>query len=75
MSINIERLKEIVIEKGISYTQLAEMTGVSKTQISRLISGNVDKVRPTTISKLSIALGVSYKEIYIKEESKSEWCW
>ena len=72
MAINIERLKEIVIEKGISYTELAEMAGVSKTQISRLISGNVDNVRPTTISKISNGLGVSYKELYIKEVKDSE---
>lgn len=72
MAINIDRLKEIVIEKGISYAELAESTGMSKTQISRIVGGVVNKVRPTTISKISNALGVSYKELYIKEENKGE---
>lgn len=72
MALNVERLRELVIELGISYSELAEKTKMSKTQISRLVNGNVDKVRPMTISKLCSGLGVSYKELYIKEEPKSE---
>ena len=37
MSINVRRLKEIIIEKGLSCSELAAITGVSKAQIYRLI--------------------------------------
>lgn len=62
MAINIEKLKEIMIEKGLSYTELSEITGVSKVQIHRLFKGDVEKTTLKTISKLSKGLGVSYKE-------------
>lgn len=56
MSINIAKIQEILIEKGISYTELSKLTGISKTHISRIINGKTTRVRTTTINKLAKAL-------------------
>lgn len=72
MAINIEKLNEIIVDSKISYTELAEKTGMSKTQISRIVNGHVDKLRPTTIGKICSVLNISCKDLRVKEEPKSE---
>ena len=65
MPINVQRLKELVIERGISYTELSKKSNISKTQISRIInSDGTKKVRPTTIKLLADSLKVNYKELW-----------
>ena len=67
MSINVRRLKEIIIEKGLSCSELAAITGVSKAQIYRLLKGEVEKTTLKTISKISKGLGIAYTDI-VKED-------
>lgn len=67
MTINIAKLREIMIEKGLGYTDLSEITGISRVQICRLFKGNVEKTTLKTISKLSKGLEISYKE-FVEED-------
>ena len=68
MPIDITKINNIIIKKGFSYSDLAKKSGISRTQISRIINSNKNtKSNLKTIGKISNALGVDYKEI-IKEE-------
>lgn len=69
MGIDREKLKELVIKNQMTYTDLANKTNISKSQISKIFNGDESsKVRTDTIGKLASALGVNYKELLIKEE-------
>jgi DNA-binding Xre family transcriptional regulator len=63
MRINIEKLTDLMIKKGMSYTDLSNKTKLSKTQIWRIFNVEDTKTRLTTISTLSKVLEVDYKEI------------
>lgn len=56
-------LKEKRKEKGLSQRKLAELSGVSNTEISRLESGDRQNPSPKTLKAISPYLGVSYSEL------------
>ena len=63
-----KKMNKLLALKGFNYTDLAKKSGISRTQISRIINSNKNtKSNLKTIGKISNALGVDYKEI-IKEE-------
>ena len=59
-------LKEIRKEKGLSQRQLAELSGISNTEISRLESGNRVNPSPKTLKAIAPNLGVSYGDLLKK---------
>jgi len=64
MAVDRDKLRELIINNQMTYTDLANKTNISKSQISKIFNGNEDsKVRTDTIGKLASALGVDYKEI------------
>lgn len=67
MPLNIDKLNELLVEKELNYSDLAEKANISKTQISRIVNKDNPEVRLKTISAISKALGVSYKELYISK--------
>jgi len=68
ISDNIKRMRE---RSGLSQQQLADRSGISKAQISRLESGKQDNPQIKTLIPLSSALGVSLEEIAYGEQSGS----
>jgi len=66
MEINLDKITNLMVEKGMSYTDLANESKLSKTQIWRIFNQKNPKTRLKTISLLSKALNVDYKEI-VKE--------
>lgn len=58
-----EKLKRIRTEKGLSYKELAKLSGVTATEISALELGERNP-SPKTIRKLSDALDCDYSELY-----------
>lgn len=68
MPLNIERLNELLVEKNLNYSELAEKANISKTQISRIVNKNNRKVQLKTISALCNALDVEFKELYMKDK-------
>lgn len=70
MAIDREKLKELVIKNQMTYSDLADKSKVSKSQISKILNGDESsKVRTDTIGKLASALGVDYKEILKGKEA------
>ena len=69
MAIDKDKLRDLVIKKQMTYSDLADKANISKSQISKILNGDESsKVRTDTIGKLSSALGVDYKEILKVEE-------
>lgn len=63
MPIDITKINNIIIKKGLSYSDLAEKSGISRTQISRIINSKNTRCRTKTISKLIKALDIDYEDI------------
>lgn len=66
MALDIEKLRELVIESGLSYSELSEKSGISKTHISRIINLEVKNVRTKTIKALCDALEIKCSVILEK---------
>lgn len=56
-------ISELRNEKGLSQRKLAELSGVSNTEISRIESGERKKVSPEILKALAPHLGVSYEKL------------
>lgn len=65
---NIKRIRRTV---GISQQELADMSGVSKAQISRLENGEQNNPQINTVVSIASNLGVSIEEIIYGEKSES----
>ena len=55
------RIGEILKEKGITQTDLAERIGISRVGLSKAINGNTTT---TTLRKIANALGVPITELF-----------
>ena len=58
-------LKEIRRGKGITQTELAKISGVSRTIINQLERGTRDVITSQTMIKLSSALNASIEDIFL----------
>lgn len=51
-------IKQARYVKGISSTELAELAGIERAQLSRIENGKVKNPRPGTLKKICEALGI-----------------
>lgn len=58
MNERANRIKELVMESGKTYTELEKITGVSKSSLQRYASGITTKIPLEVVEKLEIAFGV-----------------
>jgi len=58
----IEVIKELMVEKDLNQTQLAELSGLSYATVNRILNGK-QELLPNTLSKLAGALSVEVWEI------------
>lgn len=61
MFVNLEKFKRIVINKGLTVSELSSVSGVSRGTIHRINSGV--SVKPVTIGKLACALSVTVEDL------------
>ncbi|ACA56510.1 MULTISPECIES: helix-turn-helix domain-containing protein [Clostridium] len=61
-----EFFKNIRKEKGLSQRQLAELSHISNTEISRIESGERQNPSPNILKSIAPHLGISYGELMIK---------
>ncbi len=59
------RIAEILKEKGMTQTDLAERIGISRVGLSKAINGNTTI---TTLRKIASALGVEITELFAKRD-------
>lgn len=61
----MNKLKALREEKGISQTELAKLTGLSRTTISKIESGDAVNVNTNTIVKIAQIFAVPPSEIFL----------
>ena len=64
------RLKELMQEKGISFGDLAEKSGISVKRIYRIANGGVSNPSVFVMMDICRALGVSLDEFFATEAFK-----
>lgn len=64
MRLDTEKIKKILLEKGLTITELAEKIGVTYASTHRVISGK-SFPRPGTLKKICDELKVKAKDIII----------
>jgi transcriptional regulator with XRE-family HTH domain len=78
MSSNIgEYIEQLRIEKGLTQRYLAELSGISNTEISRIEAGKRICPSPAILRALSKALNIEYSELmktagYIEEVTQND---
>lgn len=65
-------LKKLLAERGLTQTQLAEMSGVRQATISQLTRGHIERLHVPTIEKIANALNINDITQLITLESESE---
>lgn len=67
------RIKEVIKEKGKTITELADIMGINRVNLSNMVNGN-----PTveTLNKIADALGVPVTELFqpLKSDTTSLTC-
>ncbi|KKB59716.1 helix-turn-helix domain-containing protein [Parabacteroides gordonii] len=67
------RIKEVIKEKGMTITELADKMGINRVNLSNMVNGN-----PTveTLNKIALALNVPVTELFEqpKKDSLSLTC-
>ena len=59
------RLKEVREERGISQEKLAEMTGLSRTTLSKIENNEAVNVNTRTIVKIADVFGLNPSDIFL----------
>jgi transcriptional regulator with XRE-family HTH domain len=59
------RLKELREERGISQEKLSEMSGISRTTLSKIENNEEVNVNTRTIARLAEVFGVNPSEIFL----------
>ena len=57
MKLNVQKLQGLMHERGLSQSELARRSGVSRATIARLLTGVSDNVQAETERKLCVSLG------------------
>ncbi len=66
-----QRLYTAIMEKGISYGELARLTGIPKSAIQRYATGTTGKIPLERLSLLAAALGIPRSALTGWEENPS----
>lgn len=66
-----ERIRGAIQEKGLSYSELERITGVSKSALQRYASGETKKIPVDVIEKIASATGVSARYLMGWDESET----
>lgn len=54
-----DKILQILLEKEISYGELAERTGISKSALQRYATGETEKIPIDRLEKIAAAIGTS----------------
>ena len=71
MALDIEKMKIAKKAKGLSYDDLARITGYSRSTITNIFCGYIDLPRHETIQAIERALGLNTTPIQITDEEKA----
>lgn len=63
MALNILKIKEIMLKKGMNQTEIAKKSKIQKSTVSKILSGKTKKTNIKTIHNIAKALEVDPIEI------------
>lgn len=66
-----QTLKEMIAEKGLTYTVYAEKAGVTQGYISQVVNGDIKGVKLETLEKLVTPLEITVSD-FLKEVEKKK---
>lgn len=72
MPINIEKVKELMLENGLNQKDLADKAEMSPCRISEILSGKTSTSRIKTVHSIAKALDVKPKELLLKDGETNE---
>lgn len=72
MTDRARRIREAIKLKGLSYTELERLTGVSKSALQRYASGETKKIPVDVIEKIATATGVTARYIMGWEDTHQD---
>lgn len=61
------RIRELRESAGITQTELAQKSGISRTTLNRMESGQIKVTTTRTLSKLASALGVCVEDLFCRQ--------
>lgn len=61
--LNVTNIKIAMAKKGYNQKKLAEVSGLSETQVSKHLNGKHKSIQDATLEKLSVALGIGKEKI------------
>lgn len=64
MDLSKNRIKQVLKRQGIGQTELCEMTGINKSDLSKIIAGKKERMALLTAAKIAKALGYSIDYIW-----------
>ena len=67
MNMISKKILEIILEKGISYGELSERTGIPKSALQRYATGQTEKIPIDRLQKIASALGTTRSEEHTSE--------
>ena len=68
----IQEIKQILKERKITYDDLAKMTGLSKSCITKIFGGFAKYPRVDTMEAIETALGLNVSQSYATTNAKTE---
>ena len=71
MALDIEKMKQAKKAKGLSYDDLARLTGYSRSTITNIFCGYIDLPRHETVKALEAALDLNTAPLQWTEEEKA----
>lgn len=66
------RLKQILAARGMTQTELSELTGIQQATISGWVRNNVESVHLPTLHKICTALQLEVGDVIVKEAEAEE---
>lgn len=67
----IQRIKRLSNQQSLTQAALAEKAGLSRSQLSRLLSGRNKRVQQATVDKITAALGFTRQEFLAQADEES----
>lgn len=71
MTISVKKITDLMLQKGLNYSDLSERSKISKPHISRIMNLRTKKVRIKTIKAIADGLGVDCQSI-LEGENENE---
>lgn len=68
----INRIKQIIKDKGLTQYQLSKITGISQSTLSTVLSGTTETLKLTTLYEICSGLNIEFSDFFNVDYLKLE---